>query len=508
MFGSLHIRLTILCIALAILPLGLVGTILAWQNYQLQQRYVLDYEHQVAQRASLQVADFVTTTVDKLSLVIETSSLQNPNSDSSALSVSKVMLATNAFDELALLNPQGQEQARIGRTTIFTAADFRDRSHEEAIIQALQTDLPYYSTICLNPISNEPVIAIAVPLVNLRTGQISGLVSGDVRLKPIGDVVANIDFGKQGTITITDATGRVIAHRDPSVVLRGTIINNLEAEGVYPGITGGEVVRTVVPFTIGKRTLYTIAELPVSEAQATAYRTILTTSVLLIATLVIAAGIGFLTIRQIVRPIQHLATTAREISAGDLTRHAVVTGRDELADLATAFNSMTAQLRQLLTGLEQRVADRTAALEEALEEVRTRAIEQERLLEENSRQRAIILDLSVPVLPISTHTLVMPLVGDLDSARLQLVQEQALRALERSSAAHLVIDVTGVPVVDTHVAQGILVVVQAARLLGVQVILVGIRPEVAQTIVSLGIDLRSIQTSSNLQRALNHIRFN
>src|SRR5688572_10354692 len=126
MLGSLRIRLTILCIALAILPLGLVGTILAWQNYQLQQRYVLDFERQVAQRASLQVADFVTMTADKLSLVIQTSNLQNPSSDSSALLLSQVILATNAFDELALLNSTGQERARIGRNTIFTAADLRD----------------------------------------------------------------------------------------------------------------------------------------------------------------------------------------------------------------------------------------------------------------------------------------------------------------------------------------------------------------------------------------------
>ena len=99
----------------------------------------------------------------------------------------------------------------------------------------------------------------------------------------------------------------------------------------------------------------------------------------------------------------------------------------------------------------------------------------------------------------------MPLVGELDSARLNLVQEQALKALNRSSARYLVLDITGVPIVDSQVAQGLLGVEQAARLLGAKVVLVGIRPEVAQTIVGLGLDLQGIRTSSDLQTALDRL---
>jgi rsbT co-antagonist protein RsbR len=82
------------------------------------------------------------------------------------------------------------------------------------------------------------------------------------------------------------------------------------------------------------------------------------------------------------------------------------------------------------------------------------------------------------------------------------------RALEHKSARYLVRDITGVPLVDSQVAQGLLSVVQAARLLGAQVLLVGIRPEVAQAIVGLGLDLRDIYTTSDLQSALNHIAQN
>jgi rsbT co-antagonist protein RsbR len=164
-----------------------------------------------------------------------------------------------------------------------------------------------------------------------------------------------------------------------------------------------------------------------------------------------------------------------------------------------------AELSSIRASLETTVADRTAALQTALSETQARAEEQARLLAEIEQQRTMIKDLSVPVIPISVDTLVMPLVGALDSARLQQVQEQSLQALERTSARTLVLDVTGVPIVDSEVAQGFLMTVRSARLLGADVILVGIRPEVAQTLVGLGVQLDDVHTFSDLQSALGRI---
>ena len=99
----------------------------------------------------------------------------------------------------------------------------------------------------------------------------------------------------------------------------------------------------------------------------------------------------------------------------------------------------------------------------------------------------------------------MPLIGALDSARLQLVQEQALRSIERTSAQRLVLDITGVPLVDSQVAQGLLAVVQAARLLGAEAVLVGVRPEVAQTMVGLGVALPGLRAYADLQTAVGRL---
>jgi rsbT co-antagonist protein RsbR len=171
-------------------------------------------------------------------------------------------------------------------------------------------------------------------------------------------------------------------------------------------------------------------------------------------------------------------------------------------EVLATMQAREGELNALRQSLEATVAARTAALQAALDEVQSHAAEQARLLHENAEQRATIRELSVPVIPIAATTLIMPLVGALDTERLQFLQEQALHAIEQSSARTLILDITGVPIVDSQVAQGILSVVQATRLLGAETVLVGIRPEVAQAMVGLGLSLPGLRTSSTLQAIL------
>jgi rsbT co-antagonist protein RsbR len=170
----------------------------------------------------------------------------------------------------------------------------------------------------------------------------------------------------------------------------------------------------------------------------------------------------------------------------------------QLNDTLAQMRIANSERRASQADLEARVAARTTDLRDALGEVQARAVEQAQLLEAVEEQREVIRELSVPVLPISATTLVMPLVGALEGTRLQLFCDQALQAIERRGAQTLVLDITGVPVVDSQVAQGLLGVVQAARLLGAKVALVGIRPEVAQAIVTLGLTLPGMRTYRDL----------
>jgi len=119
-----------------------------------------------------------------------------------------------------------------------------------------------------------------------------------------------------------------------------------------------------------------------------------------------------------------------------------------------------------------------------------------------SDQTTAMMELSTPVVRLWDGIIAVPLVGTLDSARTQLIMERLLEALVATGAEHAVIDITGVPTVDTEVAQHLLKTVSAARLLGADCMISGIRPQVAQTIVSLGIEFGDIATKATLADAL------
>lgn len=118
------------------------------------------------------------------------------------------------------------------------------------------------------------------------------------------------------------------------------------------------------------------------------------------------------------------------------------------------------------------------------------------------RQQQEMLELSTPVTQLWKGILGIPLIGTLDSARTQVVMENLLTAIVNTEASIAIIDITGVPTVDTLVAQHLLRTVSAARLMGAECIISGIRPQIAQTIVHLGVDLGDIATKATLADAL------
>jgi rsbT co-antagonist protein RsbR len=121
-----------------------------------------------------------------------------------------------------------------------------------------------------------------------------------------------------------------------------------------------------------------------------------------------------------------------------------------------------------------------------------------------SRQQQELLELSTPVTRLWQGILAVPLVGTLDSARTQVVMEALLEEIVKSGASIAVMDITGVPTVDTLVAQHLLKTVAAAKLMGAECVISGIRPQIAQTIVHLGVDLGDVVTKATLADAFQH----
>jgi rsbT co-antagonist protein RsbR len=119
-----------------------------------------------------------------------------------------------------------------------------------------------------------------------------------------------------------------------------------------------------------------------------------------------------------------------------------------------------------------------------------------------NRQQEEMLELSTPVVKLWEGVLALPMIGTLDSARTQIVMESLLQRIVETGSEIAIIDITGVPTVDTLVAQHLLKTVTAIRLMGADCIISGVRPQIAQTIVHLGVDLQGIITKATLADAL------
>jgi rsbT co-antagonist protein RsbR len=210
-----------------------------------------------------------------------------------------------------------------------------------------------------------------------------------------------------------------------------------------------------------------------------------------------------------------------EAGAGDIDKPAWQPARDFLTELSRArarqgFSAsetatfvmslkqpLFARLREELGRQPDALAGETWAISALVDRLAlyTTEVYQAGREEVIRRQQQDMLELSTPVVALWEGILALPLIGTLDSARTQVVMESLLEKIVSTGAAIAIIDITGVPTVDTLVAQHLLKTVAAARLMGAECIISGIRPQIAQTIVHLGVDLEDVVTKATLADA-------
>ena len=159
-------------------------------------------------------------------------------------------------------------------------------------------------------------------------------------------------------------------------------------------------------------------------------------------------------------------------------------------------------LRQAQTELEARVLDRTAALEKTNATLQAEMAERARMQALTIQQGQEMLELSTPVMQVWQGIVVAPLIGTLDSQRTEQFVERLLDRIVETNSPVALVDIMGVPTIDTQTAQHLIEAITAVRILGASVVLTGVRPAIAQTLVHLGIDLSSVVTRSSLSAGL------
>ncbi len=360
--NNIRKKLNIRFLAFALVPILLAGIIISIRTYNIQKQEAVILQREIASHISSRVFSFIHEVENSLKLLVNIQDFQKTDQNHLKTILSIFQSRQPAIDELILLNTSGQEKIFLSRLGYYHDSTLKSQSDPKAFQIPVSKGITYYGPVRFNKTTGEPMMILSIPVKNLKTGKPEYVFAADIRLKQIWDLVASIRPGSRGECFIVDSENRVIAHRNPSVVLRSTNFDIPAHDGIYNGINNIKSVIVSKKINFGDQEFYIIVENPVTDAMALAYSDIILIIIIIAAVLLIAISLNIFIIQQIVRPIQTIAETAQAISSGDLSRYVTVKSRDELGILASAFNSMTMQLKASINKLEQRVAERTAEL--------------------------------------------------------------------------------------------------------------------------------------------------
>jgi hypothetical protein len=179
----------------------------------------------------------------------------------------KILLFRQPFyQELVLLDQRGQEQIRLSRSDVITDGDLTNRAEDVAFLIPVMAHVPYFSPVHFDDKSYEPLMTIAVPAIDRRTDEVYAVLVAEFRFKAIWNLMAELTPRKGEDIYLVDSTGRVVAHQNPSVVLKGTTLDVPAKDGRAHGLSGQEVILATYHMQFGDQKFDVVVEQSVSEA--------------------------------------------------------------------------------------------------------------------------------------------------------------------------------------------------------------------------------------------------
>jgi signal transduction histidine kinase len=363
----------------ALLFIGLIGGALLinsgldfWFSYQENKAALVRVQQEKAASAAQRIGEFVEEIKSQIGWTTHAQWAAGPL-DQRRLDYERLLRQVPAITELSQLSGQGKEQLKVSRLSMNANDSQADFSQSPAFTEATARRV-WFSPVYFRK-ESEPYMTLAMA----RDGKNAGVTVAEINLKLIWDVITALKIGQGGYAYVVDGRGRLIAHPDISLVLRDTDLSKLPQVATALDPQHGQVPVNTADNVAGHAVLTAHAmipqlgwrvfvEMPRSEAFAPLYGAALRTVALLALGLIAATLLALFIARRMTGPIRAIAEGAERLGAGDLSRRIDVQTGDELEALADQFNRMATDLQKSYAELEQRVADRTAELSEALEQ--------------------------------------------------------------------------------------------------------------------------------------------
>jgi len=377
----LETRMVLQAAAAALLPMLALAALASYTIYnrQVQNAYALQQE--LAARADVIIEAALQNDVKALQLQANEQNWPALSGRDIFWQLSFLLHSIPSAQEIALLRADGRETEKVSRLQLITPADLIDLHNDPAFSAAQKGQIGWGRAYVSR--NGEPLLRLIVPQIDPESGRPQHYLAAVLSLRGLWDKVIAFRVGKRGKMYVIDNRGRLLADPDFSLVLAET---SLAKTGLFADLRRGKLDRLTYTNLSGVKVLggavaiaplhwWVIVEQPVAEALAPAQRLLYLLLFSLLLAIIASAVPGWHIARHVTRPIAQLSADAVIVGNGDLSRRSDIHREDEIGQLAEAFNQMVADLQAYATGLEERVAERTAALSVAL----SRAEESDRL---------------------------------------------------------------------------------------------------------------------------------
>jgi signal transduction histidine kinase len=375
------IRRRLMAWGLALLGAALVINTIAGSIYTRREikNAAGHLQTEVASRTARRIENFIDRKIERLQDTAVAMSLYPMGSIEQKLLGSLLIKNDRSFDEFAILNDRGVELLKLSEKQVYLSSDLRNESQSTAFRNTVKAD--YYISPVRTSKQAEPYVTIAVPLKSGPRKVIGALIVS-ANLKFLWEVIGSGTFGTAGYSYLIDEGGKLIAHPDPSLVLRGLELHQIpkvqrllrshskdpEPAQEGPGIAGRRVLSTYAPMP--ELGWGVVVEEPVEIALADLERLHRYAVLLLGVGLMVGAVIIVWVSRRITKPIQQLRKDVENVRHGRLDHRTDIKTGDEIEELADDFNRMTEALQNSYATLEQQVQQRTQEIS-ALHDVTT-----------------------------------------------------------------------------------------------------------------------------------------
>ncbi len=374
---SLRTRLTIIFLAISTVPLLLGALIRIRQDAVSQIRLATSRQDEISRRIADQAENYINDAKDDLRVLIDVLSIQDMGREEQTRMLNNMLSFSSVYSEISLVDSSGTEIIKVSRDEIILDSDLQNIKNNPVFSDPVQTGEDYYGGVVIDEKKGLPYMYIGIPIVDLTNGNVTGVLVSKLHLQAIWTFVSAATKDEL-TIYMTDITGRIVAHSNPSIALQGKNFIPPEEGMLVNGLneTTSILGRADVHLA-GEKFFVVIAELPWAAGLSAAIQFAVRTLLMILLTLGIISFLSLRITRLFTRPIEEFVQMADAIQKGNLDARVKINSLDEIRLLGEAFNSMALQLQSTLSGLEARVADRTHELEESLAENRQRSAQLE-----------------------------------------------------------------------------------------------------------------------------------